>query len=495
MSRLFERVLAGCIIIFAMSAQSMADALSDAQRAFDAGDYAQAATLYLPLAKQGNAVAQYSLGVVYTQGLVVLPDYREAMQWYLLAADQGHAPAQVKLGMMYAQGKWVPQNYRKAVQMFQSAADRKDALGELNLGDMYAQGHGVLQDVQKAIEWYQRAADQGNALAQYKLGQIYSDGREVAQNNETAYMWFNLASANATDDASHAKYIERRDWAARQLAAQILLKAQQEADARAKAERDAVAAQLPPASLSETAPENVRPAEAQAEPDHRTPPTGSKSRSVKKRKAVLAKDGLKGKDGRAKPKAKTAYIKVKIIPDKTPTGVVAEDAAAKQQIGEPAGIINTAADHAPETSPPVALEQAAPVTAEAPGVEAGQVLPATTEAPKVEVQQAAPATAETPGVEGSLVTPAATEAPKVEMPQVAPPVEAPGVEAGQVTPVATEAPKAEVQQAAPATAEVSNVGAGIVAPPSSEAVPEAEIKPKASITEETAGAIINPPPQ
>ena len=41
----------------------------------------------LSLAEQGNATAQYRLGVMYDGGFGVAQDYAEAMKWYRLAAE------------------------------------------------------------------------------------------------------------------------------------------------------------------------------------------------------------------------------------------------------------------------------------------------------------------------------------------------------------------------------------------------------------------------
>ena len=254
MSRLVKQVLLGCVFLLAFSAQGMADTLAEAHGAFEAGDYAKAATLYIPLAKQGNAVAQFKLGVIYSQGLVVLQDYPEAIQWYLLSANQGYAPAQVKLGVMYAQGRGVNQDYKKAVLWFQSAADKGDASAQFNLGEMYAQGHGVPQDYKKAINWYRQAADKDDASAQYKLGQLYSDGQGVTPSGETAHMWFNLAAANAADAVTHDKYIKKRDLVANQLSPQKNFNAQQETKVEAElaAKSETESAKVPPVAHSKT---------------------------------------------------------------------------------------------------------------------------------------------------------------------------------------------------------------------------------------------------
>jgi TPR repeat protein len=45
-------------------------------------------------ADQGNANAQYNLGLIYEIGAGVSEDNKEAVKWYQMAADQGHIAAQ-----------------------------------------------------------------------------------------------------------------------------------------------------------------------------------------------------------------------------------------------------------------------------------------------------------------------------------------------------------------------------------------------------------------
>ena len=128
------------------------------------------------LAEQGNAEAQFSLGVAYDTGQGVAQDSAEAARWYRLAADHGHAEAQFNLGVMYDEGKGVPQDYAEAAQWFRLAADHGHAEAQFNLGVMYDEGKGVPQDYAEAARWYQLAADRGFTEAQYNLGVKYDEG-------------------------------------------------------------------------------------------------------------------------------------------------------------------------------------------------------------------------------------------------------------------------------------------------------------------------------
>ena len=114
----------------------IAGSLEDAIAAYRSGDYATALRLFLPLADQGRASAQYGLGVMYATGHGAPQSYAEALKWYRLAADQGHTSAQYNLGFMFTQGQGVPKNYAEAAKLYRLAADQGDAEAQVNLGAM-----------------------------------------------------------------------------------------------------------------------------------------------------------------------------------------------------------------------------------------------------------------------------------------------------------------------------------------------------------------------
>ncbi len=68
-----------------------------AKTAFNAGNYKTAASLFEPLANNGNADAQYSLGYLYYHGKGTKKDINQAVRWFTLAAKQGNHKAIVAL--------------------------------------------------------------------------------------------------------------------------------------------------------------------------------------------------------------------------------------------------------------------------------------------------------------------------------------------------------------------------------------------------------------
>jgi TPR repeat protein len=143
-------------------------AWADFQAGMDAtirGDYATALREWRPLAEQGDALAQYNLGMLYRKGRGVPQDDVQARQWYAKAAAQGQAKAQFNLGTLYFNGEGVPKDYPQALRWFRLAADQGEAVAQTKIAIMYDEGQGVSQDLVQAYKWYSLAATNGDKPA------------------------------------------------------------------------------------------------------------------------------------------------------------------------------------------------------------------------------------------------------------------------------------------------------------------------------------------
>jgi len=106
------------------SAQAaVAGPFEEADFAYDRQDYATALQIWRPLADQGNARAQYNLGVAYAAGNGVPQDYVQAVSWWRKAAEQGFVKAQYNLGNAYAQGHGVSQDSAESANWFNKATE------------------------------------------------------------------------------------------------------------------------------------------------------------------------------------------------------------------------------------------------------------------------------------------------------------------------------------------------------------------------------------
>ena len=174
--------------------ENTAEMLTKARRLVKNGQTVKAVPLYLQLAGQGNAEAQFYAGLMYTNGQGLAKDDEQAVSWFGKAAKQGYKEAQSKLGFMYATGKGVAQNYNLAVYWCYQAALQGDTFAQYNLGLMYEKGQGVAKDNNLAASWYSKAAAQGDAHAQFNLAGMYANGQGVAKDNREAAFWYAKAA-------------------------------------------------------------------------------------------------------------------------------------------------------------------------------------------------------------------------------------------------------------------------------------------------------------
>ena len=192
--RLTMRRAAGLLpasVLAALLAMSGGILTADAQ---EHGDGASAAHGYRLAAEQGDAEAQFNLGVRYFHGRGVPEDIQEAIRWVRLAAEQGHAEARISLGALYDEGRGVPRDHEEAVRWYRLAAEQGHPEAQFNLGVSYDKGEGVARDPHEAARWYRRAAEQGNPEAQFNLDVSYDEGAGVPQDHVEAVRWYRLAA-------------------------------------------------------------------------------------------------------------------------------------------------------------------------------------------------------------------------------------------------------------------------------------------------------------
>jgi TPR repeat protein len=119
-------------------------------------------------AKKGNAEAQNDLGTAYLFGRGVPKDYEEAVKWYRKAAEQEFVIAQFHLGLMYSNGNGVPEgyeDYEEAAKWYRKAAEQGLVHAQYNIGLYYNDGLGVIEDFAQSYAWLNIAVDNGHGKA------------------------------------------------------------------------------------------------------------------------------------------------------------------------------------------------------------------------------------------------------------------------------------------------------------------------------------------
>jgi TPR repeat protein len=176
--------------IFCLAVPAWAD-FQAGMDAYDREDYAAALREWQPLAEQGDALAQYHVGMLYHKGRGVPQDDVQARKWYGKAAAQGQAKAQFSLGTLYFNGEGGPKDYQQALRWFRLAADQGMALAQTKLAIMYDYGEGVPKSKVQAYKWLSLAAKNGDKSAPLLLSSLDKEmtPAQITQAKKLASEW------------------------------------------------------------------------------------------------------------------------------------------------------------------------------------------------------------------------------------------------------------------------------------------------------------------
>ena len=150
-------ILAAVTVLMLGIGATWAGPPEDEGAARERADYAKELRILRPLAAQGNATAQFNLGVLHDVGQGVARDFAEAAKWYRLAAAQGHAAAQFNLGGMYMDGQGVTQDLARAYMWFAlgagagyaGAATNRNSIARQMSANQIAQAQEMARDCQQ----------------------------------------------------------------------------------------------------------------------------------------------------------------------------------------------------------------------------------------------------------------------------------------------------------------------------------------------------------
>jgi hypothetical protein len=129
---------------------------------------------------------------------------------YLEKAEQGDAGAQFWLGVAYESGRGVKQDFAQAIKWLQKSAKQGNPDADFLLGQMYEDAEGFSRDYVKASEWYRVACEHrpdhgGAGQGCNNLGLLYLDGNGVKRNIIEAYKYFKIAGTAANLDVAKSR--------------------------------------------------------------------------------------------------------------------------------------------------------------------------------------------------------------------------------------------------------------------------------------------------
>lgn len=260
-----------------------------------------------PLAEQGDAHAQFSLGSLYYQGLGVPQDYQEAVKWLTKAADQRHIYAEVTLAGILTDGVQgvIPKDYPQALMWFMFAAaqgdveavefrdslamkmtpvqiveaqkrarefkpvdaytklyqevrplaEQGDSAAQFKLALMFYNGQGVARDYNQSLSWFKKAALQGHPLAQFNAGYMYEKGEGTPQDFLEAAKYYRKSAERGNQLAQYnLGYMYERGQGVAPDEVQALMwynLAAIQGEGKAQTARERVTAWMTPAQIAE----------------------------------------------------------------------------------------------------------------------------------------------------------------------------------------------------------------------------------------------------
>jgi TPR repeat protein len=161
-----RRVLPVLILALGLAAPAVAQTAEEGYAAYDAGDYAKARTILLPLAEAGDPKAMNRIGYMHDLGKGFPKNPTTACDWYEKAANAGYARAQNNLGLCYKEGSGREKNIDSAIHWIEMAAEQGDLDCQIDLVRLYYK-----RNPERARYWGQKTADRNSVI-----GRLVMDG-------------------------------------------------------------------------------------------------------------------------------------------------------------------------------------------------------------------------------------------------------------------------------------------------------------------------------
>lgn len=171
---------------------------------FNRGDFASAFTTLSPLANQGDAIAQFFVGVMYLGGHGTQKNPALAVQLLYKSATSGIADAQNYMAAFYRTGRNAPLDYATAMRWYLFAAKQNYKNAQYHIALMYRDGLGVQQDNRQAYMWACIAATGGPpeaiALRARLQQELTAEESAQAEHDATAWLANSLTATPLTID-------------------------------------------------------------------------------------------------------------------------------------------------------------------------------------------------------------------------------------------------------------------------------------------------------
>ncbi|RBP53127.1 SH3 domain-containing protein [Arenicella xantha] len=138
-------------------------------------------------------------------------EFKKELDKWMERAYEGDAEAQFKVGVLFANEQFKSADYEQAVYWYKQAARQGHTLAQYNLGHQYLNGIGVKPSEATAMSWWLKAAKQGHPLAQFNVGRAYYLGIGLKKDLSLSRIWFERAASN--QEPRSIEILEQLGWA------------------------------------------------------------------------------------------------------------------------------------------------------------------------------------------------------------------------------------------------------------------------------------------
>lgn len=154
---------------------------------------------YIAAAKNGNAIAQYTLAEHFLESRQA-QNKKMGVIWLTKAAEQGNFNAQIKLAELYVNGQGVTKDLAKAKSLVEKSAHENYPPAMFIYGEI-ARKEG---DNAKAKDWLTKAGEKQNIKAQTTLAELYLDKKNPLYDEKLGFNWMLKAAQNGSKEAQKA---------------------------------------------------------------------------------------------------------------------------------------------------------------------------------------------------------------------------------------------------------------------------------------------------
>ena len=194
---MFKNTLYGSLIYILLICNAAFAGYEDGAKAAKNGDFVTALREFMPLAEQGDALAQVRVGGLYLNGAGVDKNKDIAFSWFLKSANQGNTDAQIMLASDYYKQK----KYNLSAEWYAKLVEKGMPDAMFYLGLIYIVGPaGVPKDLEKAASLMKLSAENGYDDAKLELGMLYFQGDGVEKDIEKATYWFKKSADSGSKD-------------------------------------------------------------------------------------------------------------------------------------------------------------------------------------------------------------------------------------------------------------------------------------------------------